>query len=211
MNRKIDRLVLATHNPGKLAEFQDLLRPLGITVVSATDLGLAEPEETGTTFAENAVLKAMVAAQASFLPALADDSGLCVYALNGDPGIYSARWAGPEKDFKAAMQRVHDRMGDHPNRSASFICVLALAWPDGACEIYEGQIEGTLVWPPMGDGGFGYDPMFMPEDYNRTFGEMSVAEKHKISHRSRAVAKFLAAMKINTAFPRSQNKKKSGQ
>jgi len=199
MNRRITKLILATHNAGKVREFQDMLAPYGITIVPATDFGLIEPEETGTTFTENAVLKALTAAQTSRLPALADDSGLCVNALNGDPGVYSARWAGPDKDFKLAMQKVHERLGDLQDHSASFVCVLALAWPDGECEIYEGQVDGTLVWPPMGEGGFGYDPMFMPEDFNRTFGEMSMDEKKKISHRSRAVAKLLEALKSNVA------------
>jgi non-canonical purine NTP pyrophosphatase (RdgB/HAM1 family) len=199
MNRRITKLILATHNAGKVREFQDMLAPYGITIVPATDFGLVEPEETGTTFTENAVLKALTAAQTSRLPALADDSGLCVNALNGDPGVYSARWAGPDKDFKLAMQKVHERLGDLQDHSASFVCVLALAWPDGECEIYEGQVDGTLVWPPMGEGGFGYDPMFMPEDFNRTFGEMSMDEKKKISHRSRAVAKLLEALKSNVA------------
>lgn len=190
----ITELVLATHNPGKVAEIGELLKPLGIKVVSAGDLGLPEPEETGTSFAENAALKAMLAAQASGLPALADDSGLCVNALNGEPGIFSARWAGPEKDFNRAMRAVHDRMGGNPDRGAAFVCVLALAFPDGGCEIFEGRVDGTLVWPPMGQGGFGYDPMFMPEDYNRTFGEMPASEKKKISHRSRAFAKLVKAL-----------------
>lgn len=177
-----------------------MLGHYGITIVPATDLGLTEPEETGTTFTENAVLKAMTAAQGSRLPALADDSGLCVNALGGDPGVYSARWAGPEKDFELAMKKVHERLGDNPDHAACFMCVLALAWPDGDCEIYEGQVDGTLVWPPMGEGGFGYDPMFMPEDFNRTFGEMTMAEKKKISHRSRAVAKLLEALKSNAVL-----------
>lgn len=200
MSRRITKLVLATHNPAKVREFQDMLGPYGITIVPATDLGLAEPEETGTTFTENAVLKAMTAAQGSRLPALADDSGLCVNALGGDPGVYSARWAGPDKDFKLAMEKVHERLGDSPDHGAYFMCVLALAWPDGECEIYEGQVDGTLVWPPMGADGFGYDPMFMPEDFNRTFGEMTMAEKKKISHRSRAVAKLLEALKSNAVL-----------
>ncbi|MBI2235036.1 MAG: RdgB/HAM1 family non-canonical purine NTP pyrophosphatase [Micavibrio aeruginosavorus] len=194
----ITEIVLATHNPGKVAEIGALLEPLGIKVVSAGDLGLPEPEETGTSFAENAALKAMLAAQASRLPALADDSGLCVNALNGEPGIFSARWAGPEKDFNRAMQAVHDRMGDNPDRGAAFVCVLALAFPGGDCEIFEGRVDGTLVWPPMGQGGFGYDPMFMPEDYNRTFGEMPASEKKKISHRSRAFAKLLMALSASS-------------
>ncbi len=205
MNRRIEKLVLATHNQGKVREFEGLLAPYGIDIVPATDLGLSEPEETGSTFAENAVLKAMTAAQISRLPALADDSGLCVNALNGDPGVYSARWAGPERDFALAMQKVHERLGNQPDHSASFVCVLALAWPDGECEIYEGQVDGVLVWPPMGTGGFGYDPMFMPEDFNRTFGEMSDEEKKKISHRSRAVRKFIGAVALSSSLSAGKN------
>jgi XTP/dITP diphosphohydrolase len=191
----IEKIVLATHNPGKVAEIGDLLKPLDIAVLSAAELNLPEPEETGTSFAENAVLKAVLAAQAAKIPALADDSGLHVYALGGDPGIYSARWAGPEKDFKRAMESVQKRLGDNPDRSAAFVCVLALAWPDGVCEIFEGRVEGMLVWPPRGTQGFGYDPMFIPEDYNRTYGEMSTAEKKKTSHRARAMALLLDGLK----------------
>lgn len=198
-NGRIKKLVLATHNPDKVREFEDMLAPFGIEIVPAAYYGLAEPEETGMTFSENAVLKAMTAAQNSNLPALADDSGLCVNAMGGDPGVFSARWAGPDKDFKRAMEKIHERIAQNPDRGAYFMCVLALAWPNGECEIYDGRVDGRLVWPPMGDGGFGYDPMFMPEDYNRTFGEMSATEKKKISHRSRAVAKLVAALKTNAA------------
>lgn len=184
----LTKIVLATHNQAKVQEIGDLLKPLAIEVMPATDLGLPEPDETGTTFAENAALKALLAAQASSLPALADDSGLHVYGLNGQPGIYSARWAGSEKDFNAAMKRVNDELGENLDRSAAFICTLALAYPDGECEIFEGRIEGTLVWPPRGKGGFGYDAMFLPAGEKRTFGEMSAGEKKAISHRSIAFA-----------------------
>lgn len=193
--RKIEKLVLATHNPSKVKEIGALLRPLKIEVVSSADLGLIEPEETGTTFAENAVLKAALAAQAARLPALADDSGLCVNALGGAPGVYSADWAGPEKDFAKAMASVNSRLADNHDRTAAFVCTLALAWPDGECEIYEGRVDGFLIWPPRGTNGFGYDPMFIPEDYNRSFGEMSAANKQKVSHRARAMQKFLQSLK----------------
>lgn len=186
--KQITKLVLATHNAAKVREIGDLLKPLHIEVLPAVDLGLPEPDETGTTFAENAVLKALLAAQASSLPALADDSGLSVYGLDGNPGIFSARWAGPEKDFDLAMKKVHDALGANLDRSAAFVCTLALACPDGDCEIFEGRIEGTLVWPPRGTGGFGYDPMFQPIGETRTFGEMSPAEKKAISHRAKAFA-----------------------
>ncbi len=186
--KQITKLVLATHNTAKVREIGDLLKPLHIEVLPAVDLGLPEPDETGTTFAENAVLKALLAAQVSSLPALADDSGLSVYGLNGNPGIFSARWAGPDKDFDLAMKKVHDALGTNLDRSAAFVCTLALACPDGDCEIFEGRIEGTLVWPPRGTGGFGYDPMFQPVGETRTFGEMSPAEKKAISHRAKAFA-----------------------
>lgn len=184
----VTKIILATHNQGKVQEIGELLKPLAITVISAEEVGLPVPEETGTTFAENAALKALLAAQASDLPALADDSGLHVYGLNGQPGIYSARWAGPDKDYDMAMKRVHDELGNNLDRSAAFICTLALAYPDGECEIFEGRIEGTLVWPPRGKNGFGYDAMFLPAGEKRTFGEMSAAEKKAISHRSIAFA-----------------------
>lgn len=190
--RKIEKLVLATHNKGKVKEIGDLLAPYDITVADAGTLGLAEPEETGSTFAENAVLKAMLAAHTTMLPALADDSGMAVTGLNGNPGIFSARWAGPEKDFNMAMEKVNDALGDHPDRSAAFICVLALAWPNGDCEIFEGRIDGTVVWPPRGKGGFGYDPMFLPDGSDYTYGEMTMEEKKRDSHRSRAFGKLTA-------------------
>lgn len=195
MSRRFDaaRLVIASHNPGKVREIADLLRSRGVEVVSAATLGLPEPEETGTTFAENAALKARAAAAGSGLPALADDSGLCVHALGGDPGVYSARWAGPNRDFACAMQRVRAALGDAADRSAHFSCVLALAWPDGTCEDFEGRVDGTLTFPPRGKKGFGYDPIFIPEGDARTFGEFAPAEKHAISHRARAFAKLIAA------------------
>jgi XTP/dITP diphosphohydrolase len=185
-----DRLVIASHNPGKVAEIDELLAPFGIAAVSAAKLGLPEPEETGDTFEANAELKARAAVAASGLPALADDSGLVVPALGGSPGIYSARWAGPQKDFRVAMARVEQELGDR-DRSATFVAVLALAWPDGHVELYRGEIDGSLVWPPRGDLGFGYDPMFVPAGDVRTFGEIDPVEKHRISHRARAFAKLV--------------------
>ncbi|MDX5362397.1 MAG: RdgB/HAM1 family non-canonical purine NTP pyrophosphatase [Alphaproteobacteria bacterium] len=190
------RLVIASHNPGKVREIAELLEPMGAEVVSAGDLGLPEPEETGTTFEANAELKALAAAQAANLPALADDSGFCVDALDGDPGIYSARWAGPSKDFRVAMEKVHAAIaekGPDAPRGAQFVCVLALAWPDGHIESFRGTVGGRAVWPPRGDRGFGYDPMFQPEDDTRTFGEMEPQEKHARSHRARAFAQLVDA------------------
>ncbi|OHC80930.1 MAG: non-canonical purine NTP pyrophosphatase, RdgB/HAM1 family [Rhodospirillales bacterium RIFCSPLOWO2_01_FULL_65_14] len=187
-----DRLVLASHNPGKVKEIAELLRPFGVAVRSAADLKLPEPEETGESFAANAELKARNAAQ-SGLPALADDSGLSVAALGGRPGIHSARWAGPGKDFAIAMQRVEDALKGKQDRRARFVCALALAWPDGHVETFRGEVEGTLVWPPRGTKGFGYDPMFRPKGFDVTFGEMAPAEKHKISHRAMAFGKLVDA------------------
>jgi XTP/dITP diphosphohydrolase len=187
------RLVLASHNPGKVREIAELLRPFGVAVRSAADLKLPEPEETGASFAANAALKALAAATGSRLPALADDSGLAVAALGGRPGIHSARWAGPEKDFAAAMQRVEDELKGKKNRRARFVCALALAWPDGHVETFEGEVAGTLVWPPRGRKGFGYDPMFRPDGHDVTFGEMQPAVKHKISHRAMAFGKMVDA------------------
>ena len=180
------RLVLATHNPGKVVELAELLGPLGLDVISAGELGLDEPEETGSTFIANAELKALAAAKASGLPALADDSGLCVDALGGAPGIYSARWAGPGKDFTVAMARVRDALDLEGPRSAHFICALSLAWPDGHVESVEGRVDGMLTWPPRGDNGFGYDPMFIMDGKSRTYGEISRAEKEADNHRARA-------------------------
>jgi XTP/dITP diphosphohydrolase len=186
------KLVIASHNQGKLREIRELLAPFPVRVVSAEDLGLAEPEETGATFIENAELKARTAAKAAGLPALADDSGMSVDALGGAPGIFSARWAGPAKDFSAAMQRVERELGASPDRTARFICALALAWPDGHCEHFQGEIHGTLVFPPRGHKGFGYDPVFIPEGGRETFGEMEPAAKHAISHRAIAFHRLVA-------------------
>jgi XTP/dITP diphosphohydrolase len=180
------KLVIASHNPGKVAEIAELLAPFGTEVVSAAELALPEPEETGRTFADNARLKARAAAGASGLPALADDSGLAVEALGGEPGIYSARWAGPTRDFHAAMARVEKALTGMTDRRAHFVCALSLAWPDGHAETFEGFAYGTLVWPPRGNNGFGYDPMFLPNDRSETFGEMHPEEKHVISHRANA-------------------------
>lgn len=195
MSRKFagGRLVVASHNPGKAREIEELLRPFGVECVAAGQLGLAEPEETGTTFVANAELKAKAAAQAAGLPALADDSGLVVEALGGEPGVYSARWAGPAKDFALAMGKVQERLGESPDRRARFVAALCLAWPDGHAETFVGEVEGTLVWPPRGSKGFGYDPMFLPEGRSQTFGEMEPDEKHAISHRARAFAKLVDA------------------
>jgi len=202
--RLAGRLVIATHNAGKLREFDELLRPFDLTLLGAGALGLEEPEETGSTFRDNAALKARAAARASGLVALSDDSGLCVAALDGAPGIYSARWAGPTKDFGAAMARVESELEARaapPPWRAAFVSVLALAWPDGADEIFEGRVDGVLVFPPRGTAGFGYDPIFLPDGYDRTFGEMNSEEKHGIpadgslalSHRARAFQKFQRA------------------
>ena len=178
----------------KLREIAELLAPYGIEVVSAGALGLPEPEETGATFIANAELKARASATGSGLPALADDSGLAVAALDGDPGIYSARWAGPEKDFGLAMERVNDKLGDADDRSAAFICALSLCWPDGHCESFEGRVDGHLVWPPRGKQGFGYDPIFVAAGESITFGEMEPARKHGMSHRADAFRQLVAAL-----------------
>jgi len=195
------RLVVATHNKGKLAEIRDLLAPYDIEAVSAGELDLPEPDETGETFEANAALKALSAAVASGLPALADDSGLCVSALGGQPGIFSARWAGEDKDFGRAMRNIEELLAQDGSgdRRAHFVAALCLAWPDGHTETVRGEVHGQLVWPPRGDAGFGYDPMFLPEGHDRTFGEMSAEEKHGLrpgegglSHRARAFAAFSA-------------------
>jgi XTP/dITP diphosphohydrolase len=196
-------LVVATHNAGKVREILAMLQPYGIDVKSATELNLPEPEETGATFAENAILKARAAAEASGHVALADDSGLAVDALGDDPGIYSARWAGASKDFSVAMRKVEDKLqaagATMPEkRRAQFVAVLAVASPEGQVETFEGHVDGTLVWPPRGSNGFGYDPMFQPEGYSETFGEMDADAKHgrshggdaALSHRARAFEKF---------------------
>jgi XTP/dITP diphosphohydrolase len=184
-----ERLVIASHNSGKVAEIDALLAPYGVETVGAGALGLPEPEETGSTFEENAELKARAAAEASGLPALADDSGLVVPAFDGAPGIYSARWAGPTKDFRIAMERVQRELGSD-DRSAYFVAVLALAWPDGEVASFRGEVHGHLTWPPRGEHGFGYDPIFVPEGYELTFGEMDPVDKHRISHRARAFKKL---------------------
>jgi XTP/dITP diphosphohydrolase len=191
------RLVIASHNPGKVREIGDLLAPHGIELVSAGALGLPEPEEIGTTFVANAELKARASADLSGLPALADDSGLCVEALGGDPGIFSARWAGPEKDFGVAMRLVHeqlDQQGSEAGRDAHFICALSLAWPDGHVESFEGRVDGIICWPPRGSNGFGYDPIFQPLGHALSFGEMDPEFKHGTSHRADAFRKLVAAV-----------------
>jgi XTP/dITP diphosphohydrolase len=197
--------VLATHNPGKLIEIRDLMAPYGVAVVSAAALGLPEPEEVGISFAENARIKACAAAAGAQLPAVADDSGLVVAALNGAPGIHSARWAGPERNFARAMERIETLLReagarDAAQRRAHFISALCIAWPDGHLEEFEGRVDGTLIWPPRGPHGFGYDPMFLPDGYARTFGEMSGEEKQALpprgcglSHRARAFLKLAQA------------------
>jgi len=194
MTRRFEggKLVIASHNPGKVVEITALLAPFQVQVLGAAELGLAEPEETGKTFEANAALKAHAAAKTTGLAALADDSGLVVPELGGAPGIFSARWAGPTKDFSIAMARVHRELGDQ-NRSASFVSVLALVWPDGEEALFRGEIEGRLTWPPRGDNGFGYDPMFVPEGYSQTFGELPSETKYAIDHRARAFAKLVAA------------------
>ena len=188
-----DTLVIASHNPGKVREIAALLRPFGVAVKSAAELDLPEPEETGTTFTANAELKALAAAENSGVAALADDSGLVVTALKGEPGIHSARWAGPEKDFGVAMRKVEDELKGKDDRSAHFTCALALCWPDGHMETFEGFVHGTLVWPPRGTQGFGYDPVFQAQGHTVTFGEMGAEEKHRISHRADAFRKLVDA------------------
>ncbi|HWB48276.1 MAG TPA: RdgB/HAM1 family non-canonical purine NTP pyrophosphatase [Stellaceae bacterium] len=194
MARKVagGRLVIASHNQGKVVEIGALLAPYRIATLGAAALGLAEPEETEPTFEGNAALKARAAVQAAGLPALADDSGLVVPALGGAPGIYSARWAGPNRDFAMAMARVHRELGDRP-RTAIFVSVLGLAWPDGDEALFRGEVHGRLTWPPRGDNGFGYDPMFIPDGYDQTFGELPSAVKYAIDHRARAFHKLVAA------------------
>ncbi len=205
-HRKIaGRLVIATHNPGKLREMRELLLPFGVETVCAGELGLPEPEESGTSFAENARLKSVSAATRSGMPAFADDSGLAVDALDGEPGIHSARWAGPERNFQRAMQLVEEKLRargaqDLSQRRAHFVSALCVAWPDGHVEEFEARVDGSLVWPPRGDKGFGYDPMFLPDGETRTFGEMPSEDKHclpprgrGLSHRARAFLKLAEA------------------
>jgi XTP/dITP diphosphohydrolase len=193
--RRGTRLIIASHNEGKVREIADLLAPYGIDVVSAGRLGLPEPEETGETFAENAALKAAAAARASRLPALADDSGLEVAALGGEPGIHSARWGGEARNFGLAMERVHRDLlaAGAKELTANFTCALALAAPDGEVQVHEGKVFGTIAWPPRGTRGFGYDPIFVPESYDETFGEMEPRLKDSISHRARAFEKLMLA------------------
>lgn len=196
MPRTIDvgaKLVLASHNAGKLREIVELLAPFGVEVVSAGALGLVEPEETEDTFEGNARIKALAAARATLLPALSDDSGFCVAALGGAPGVVSALWAGPGKDFAPAMARVRREMGENADHRAWFMCVLCLAWPDGHTECFEGRVDGTVAWPPRGSNGHGYDPMFVPLGGTLTFGEMDPGEKHATSHRARAFAQLVKA------------------
>ena len=191
------KLVIASHNEGKVREIRALLAPYGIEPVSAASLDLPEPEETGTSFVANAELKARQAADLSGMVALADDSGLCVDSLNGDPGIFSARWAGADKDFGLAMQLIEDKLavlGPDTERDAHFVCALALAWPDGHIEWFEGRVEGQLVWPPRGGNGFGYDPMFVPDGHDATFGEMAADEKTPLTHRANAFRQLVAAV-----------------
>jgi len=194
------KLVIATHNAGKLREIRDLLAPFGIECVGAAEIDLPEPEEIGNSFIDNAELKAREAADLSGLPALADDSGLSVDALHGMPGIFSARWAEDEsgkRDFSRAMQRVWEEVetaGPEAGHDAHFVCALSVAWPDGAIESFEGKVLGTLTWPPRGDRGFGYDPMFVAAGMDRTFGEIEPEEKHRISHRADAFRKLVAAL-----------------
>jgi XTP/dITP diphosphohydrolase len=186
------QLVIASHNAGKAREIAELLAPYGVEVIPAAQLNLPEPEETAISFVGNAELKARAAAAAAGLPALADDSGLVVHILDGAPGIYSARWAGPTKDFAIAMARVQRELEarNAVDRRAHFVAALALCWPDGHCETFEGRVDGTLVWPPRGSKGFGYDPMFLPDGYDITFGEMEPTAKHAISHRADAFRKL---------------------
>lgn len=186
-------ILIATHNKGKIREFTQMLEPHGFKVRSAADFDLPEPEETGATFEENALLKANAAMDATGLPALADDSGLSIDALDGAPGIYSGRWAEKDgaRDFQFAMQRVHDELGETTVRTARFVAVLALSRPNNDPLFYRGEAVGTLIWPPRGENGFGYDPMFQPENEARTFAEMSAEEKHALSHRAKALKLFL--------------------
>lgn len=207
MTRKLEakHIVVATHNAGKLAEINDLIAPFGLFAKSAAELNLAEPEETGTTFEENAAIKAFAAMKATGLPSLADDSGLCVSALDGQPGVYTADWAekedGSGRDFFMAMEKIESALqsANADDRKAKFVAVLCLAWPDGHSEYFRGEVEGNIVWPPRGDAGFGYDPIFKPVGFETTFGEMTAEEKHGwdinasddgLSHRARAFAKF---------------------
>ncbi len=204
-HRKLEpgKLVIASHNAGKVREIRALLEPFGIDPISAGDLNLPEPEETGTTFEDNALLKAHASAQGSGLPALADDSGLCVAALGGAPGVYTADWAERQpyegeagRDWYMAMGKVEGKLaeqGPNVDRSAYFICTLALAWPDSHAEVFEGRVQGSLIWPPRGTLGFGYDPVFRPDGHDQSFAELDPADKHAMSHRADAFKKLVAA------------------
>jgi len=187
------RLVLASHNPGKLAEIEALVAPHSVSVVSAGQLGLPEPVEDAPDFVGNARIKALAAAQASGLPALSDDSGFCVAGLGGAPGVVSARWAGPDKDFSSAMARVNAELGEAAERRAWFVAALCLGWPDGHTDTFVGRVDGSAIWPPRGVRGFGYDPMFLPGGMSQTFGELAPEAKHALSHRARAFAQLMAA------------------
>ncbi len=189
----VSKLVIASHNDGKVREIRDLLAPWHVEVISAKDLDLPEPEETGSSFRDNAELKALAAAKAANLPALADDSGLVVDALGGQPGIYSARWAGPSKDFNLAMTKVLTGLDDQFDRSARFICALSLAWPDGSLQTFEGKVEGSIALAPIGTNGFGYDPIFFPQGGTQTFAQMEPEAKHAISHRAAAFSQLVKA------------------
>ena len=199
MARKFEggKLVIASHNPGKIREIGELLEPFGADVVSVSELGLPEPVEDGETFIDNAKIKALAAATASGHVALADDSGLCVHAIGNAPGVYSARWAGPNKDFALAMEKVHEALNTaqvtDQDRTAHFACALTLAWPDGHTETFEGQVQGTMTWPPRGDKGFGYDPTFIPDGFEITFAQMEPEAKHAMSHRANAFKLLVAA------------------
>ena len=193
-----EKLVIASHNLGKVREIGELLAPFGVQTISAGELDLPEPVEDGDSFIANAEIKALASASASGLPALADDSGLEVNALNGEPGIYSARWAGPKKDFAVAMAEINRQLGDSTDRKANFTCALTLAWPDGHMESFEGKVFGNLTWPMRGDKGFGYDPVFVPEGHQQTFAEMEPAAKHAMSHRADAFKQL-----IDACFPKN--------
>ncbi len=187
------KLVIASHNQGKVREIGELLAPFGVETISAGELGLPEPVEDGSTFIANAEIKAHAAAMASGLPALSDDSGLEVAGLDGDPGIFSARWCGPDKDFTVGMRMINEKLGDTPERGANFTCALTLAWPDGHMESFEGRVFGTVTWPMRGTRGFGYDPIFIPDGFTRTFAEMDPADKHAMSHRADAFRQLIDA------------------
>ena len=200
---KFSKLVIATHNAGKLGEISTMMAPFNIKAISAGEAGIDEPEETGETFAENALLKARHACEKSSLPSLADDSGLAIPALGGAPGVYSARWAGPGKDFSTAFARIQKELGGKSDVDGYFMCVLALCLPDGSNHLFEGRVDGTLTFPPRGSRGFGYDPIFTPDGYGITFGEMDPAEKNRISHRARAFDKFMEFLENNTTSLRA--------